>query len=367
MPTYDIQDASGKVILTLEGDAPPTEADIDEALAVQGAAQFNSQLQTGLKQADQRAIELSDSLSGRNAPLVNPNLPQRRIDELPELQQNIPYFGGVRGMVTPEEERARVLANWEKVPVGDEMVHPVLGRIKKTGGISFQQIDPNEKAGFLDSAATAGQIIRNLPTRLALGVGAGLAGDQQASREALGGIAQDVETYEKPAEQVARATGAAASRTVPIIAAATAPFTGGASLGLLGAAGIGGEALAEKIEGRDLNPLEIGVAGLTAPLGVNNLRTGAGFGRALLQGAGEGALIGGANIGARKLDDIIQGREVNFGQDDLTQLGLTTAFGTLARGAEKRKQSATETIHWSLGNLLLKILILLERATALPM
>jgi hypothetical protein len=345
MPKYDIQDASGKIILTLEGNTPPTEADIDEALGLQNTASKAGQQMQGAWNDSQKTTQaLIDSLSGRNAPISNPDLPTHRIDELPEMKQDVSYFGGFKGMVKPEEERARVMANWEKIPLGDEMVHPVLGRIKKTGGISYQQIDPDEKAGFFDNVATAGQIVRNLPARLAQGFA---ANDLQSAREGFGGIAKDVDTYGKPLKAASQTVGAAGARTLPVIGVAAAPFTGGASLLAIGAAGVGGEALAEKIEGRDLNPIELGVAGLTAPIGMNNLKVGSGIARSLIQGAKEGALIGGTNVAGRKLDDIVHGRGVQFGQDDLANFGLTTAFGVAGRGAEAGINKGMEILNKS--------------------
>jgi hypothetical protein len=353
MPTYDIQDASGEVILTLEGDAPPTEADIDEALGIsarygveQDAAKGNFTAQSVLRQAAELKAEQAaiPSVEQRMATAAKPDLPQFRFTDLPGMNERTPLLG----FGSPEEMRKKAIDDFAKLTIGDEYVHPVAGRIRKSGSFEYQVIDPNERSP--EFFANVGEAIKSGQrgaVKSAAALGASMAGDQQTFSQITPQIQQDIGEVGRTLGATEKVAVPAALRMAgPIIGGATAPFTGPGALPIAGALSGLGEVLAERYEGREkVNPLEVGAAVLTGPVGINNLRTGVGMGRALLQGSGEGLAVSGANIGARKLDDIIQGREVEFTKDDAAQALLTTAFGGLARGAEKTVNKGMEVLN----------------------
>lgn len=381
MPKYIIKDQSGNKILSYSGDAPPDQSQVKEAIdsyyliqaqnnyakdfnaAQSQGSQFSqtlaalppidlgvpTQAQTQELNPFEQAIQESYALKAKELDqLVKQNeqmggvgigttgkverLPEFSFDQLPQFQSDGVSQFTMTGMVSPEEDRARLMKEWEAVPVGQDIVNPLVGRIRKTGGTKFQVINPNEKAGFLDNVGAGGQFVRNAITRGAIGLGGALAGDQDVVGQMKEGLATDYEKYKEPLKESGKVAGAMASRVLPVLV----PAIRGAQIGVPALMGLGatGEVGAELIEGRELSPIEIALAGATAPIGFNNLAPGTGLLKGLAQRTGEGAFISGANIAGQKIDDLSEGRPVEFNQGDLTNLAVGTAIGGLAGAGE---------------------------------
>jgi hypothetical protein len=392
MPKYIIKDQSGNKILSYSGDAPPDQSQVKKAIDSYYLIQAQKNYAKDFKASQSQASQLSETLEGM-PPLTSeqfgltPNplptgpdtyagmltperaqafeqvqagkakeldalvkqqeqmagvgvgtlgkvegLPEFSFEQLPQFQSDGVSQFKMTGMVSPEEDRARLMQEWEALPVGQDIVNPLVGRIRKTGGTKFQVINPNEKAGFLDNVGAGGQFVRNAITRGAIGLGGTLAGDQEVAAQMKEGLSADYEKYKEPLKESGKVAGAMASRTLPLLI----PALRGAQIGIPALMGLNasGEIGAELIEGRELSPIEIALAGATAPIGFKNLAPGTGFVKGLAQRTGEGAFISGTNIVGQKIDAAIEGKPVEFNKGDLTNLAVGTAIGGIAGAGE---------------------------------